>query len=70
MNGDENRVSAYTYDLRGNRTKETVTGDENYVMTNTYDANNRLTNQTKTESGSTTETAKYYYDDNGNQTFK
>ena len=63
-------TSGNTYDLRGNRTKETVTGDENYVVTNTYDANNRLTNQSKTVNGSSAENVKYYYDANGNQTFK
>ena len=70
QSGAENRISSFTYDLRGNRTKETVTGDENYVMTNTYDANNRLTNQSKTVDGSAAENVKYYYDANGNQTFK
>ena len=64
------RVTSYTYDLRGNRTKETVTGDENYVVTNTYDVNNRLTDQTKTVDGSAAENIKYYYDANGNRTFK
>ena len=70
QSGNVNRASSFTYDLRGNRTKETVTGDENYVVTNTYDANNRLTNQSKTVNGSSAENVKYYYDANGNQTFK
>ncbi|MDO5398912.1 MAG: RHS repeat-associated core domain-containing protein [bacterium] len=39
-------------------------------MTNIYDLNNRLTKQTKTNSSGAEEGYQYYYDNNGNQTFK
>ena len=60
----------YSYDRRGNRTSKTVTGDDSYTVSNTYDNNNRLTKQTKAVDGTQTEGTQYYYDSNGNQTFK
>ena len=70
VSGAENRTSAYTYDRRGNRVTETVTGDESYIRTNAYDSNNRLVSQIKETNGITENEINYYYDSNGNQTFK
>lgn len=58
--------AAYTYDAWGNRASMTGNGTSS---TYTYDANNRLT-KSITEEGSTTTTADYYYDHNGNQITK
>lgn len=70
ISGDMNLNTTYAYDMRGNRTSKAVTGDENYTVSSTYDNNNRLTKQTKSVGGTQTEGAQYYYDNNGNQTFK
>ena len=58
--------TAYTYDAWSNRASMTGNGTSS---TYTYDANNRLT-KSITEEGSTTTTADYYYDHNGNQITK
>ncbi len=70
ISGAYDYTKTYTYDNRGNRLTETVTGDDSYVMTNTYDKNNRITNQVKTVGGTAESETNYYYDPNGNQTFK
>ena len=70
INGDMNLKTTYAYDMRGNRTSKGVTGDENYTISSTYDNNNRLTKQTKSVGETQTEGTQYYYDNNGNQTFK
>ena len=70
ISGDIDLNMTYAYDMRGNRTSKAVTGDENYTVASTYDNNNRLTKQTKSVGGSQTDSTQYYYDNNGNQTFK
>ena len=70
ISGDIDLNMTYAYDMRGNRTGKTVTGDENYTISSTYDNNNRLTKQTKSADGIQTNATQYYYDNNGNQTFK
>jgi RHS repeat-associated protein len=63
----------YTYDAYSNRVKMMVEGrtkDELVSVTNyEYGLNNRLEKETKKQ-GKTTETYRYRYDDNGNETFR
>ena len=63
----------YTYDVYSNRVKMMVEGrtkDELVSVTNyEYGLNNRLEKETKKQ-GKTTETYRYRYDDNGNETFR
>jgi RHS repeat-associated protein len=63
----------YTYDIYSNRVKMMVEGrtkDELVSVTNyEYGLNNRLEKETKKQ-GKTTETYRYRYDDNGNETFR
>jgi len=63
----------YTYDTYSNRVKMMVEGrtkDELVSVTNyEYGLNNRLEKETKKQ-GKTTETYRYRYDDNGNETFR
>lgn len=63
----------YTYDVYSNRVKMMVVGrtkDELVSVTNyEYGLNNRLEKETKKQ-GKTTETYRYRYDDNGNETFR
>ena len=70
ISGNMNLNMTYSYDRRGNRTSKTVTGDDSYTVSSTYDNNNKLTKQTKAVDGTQTEGTQYYYDSNGNQTFK
>jgi RHS repeat-associated protein len=63
----------YTYDAYSNRVKMMVEGrtkDEIVSVTGyEYGMNNRLEKETKKQ-GKTTETYRYRYDDNGNETFR
>ena len=63
----------YTYDVYSNRIKMMVEGktkDELVSVTGyEYGLNNRLEKETKKQ-GKTTETYRYRYDDNGNETFR
>ena len=63
----------YTYDAYSNRMKMMVEGrtkDELVSVTSyEYSLNNRLEKETKKQ-GKTTETYRYRYDDNGNETFR
>jgi YD repeat-containing protein len=63
----------YTYDAYSNRVKMMVEGktkDELVSVTSyEYGLNNRLEKETKKQ-GKTTETYRYRYDDNGNETFR
>lgn len=63
----------YTYDAYSNRMKMMVEGrtkDELVSVTSyEYGLNNRLDKETKKQ-GKTTETYRYRYDDNGNETFR
>ncbi len=65
--------SLYTYDAYSNRVKLMVEGrtkDELVSVTSyEYGLNNRLEKETKKQ-GNTTETYRYRYDDNGNETFR
>jgi RHS repeat-associated protein len=61
------RVTAYTFDASGNRSREKVTFGVNSSDTSyTYDTQNRLTRTEQTLNTSHTETSRYYYDYNGN----
>ena len=57
----------YSYDKFGNRTLMSVTGAETYTTSYTYDKNNRLLQESK-QAQTGTESTRYYYDPNGNQT--
>ena len=57
----------YSYDKFGNRTLMSVTGAETYTTSYTYDKNNRLLQESK-QAQTGTESMRYYYDPNGNQT--
>ena len=63
----------YSYDAYSNRSKMMVEGktkDEPVSVTNyEYDRDNRLEKEVRRQ-GKTTETYRYYYDNNGNQTFR
>ena len=60
-------VLSYTYDDSNNR--KTMTAADGATIGYYYDKNNRLVKETKSISG-TDEITNYYYDNNGNQTFK
>ena len=57
----------YSYDKFGNRTLMNVSGAETYTTSYTYDKNNRLLQESK-QAQTGTESTRYYYDPNGNQT--
>lgn len=67
------KLTLYSYDAYSNRVKMMVEGrtkDELVSVTNyDYGLNNRLEKETKKQ-GKTTETYRYRYDDNGNETFR
>ena len=72
--GDVDRISTYTYDANGNRTREETDTDgdgvADYIETYTYDANgNRTREETDTNGdGEVDRISTYTYDANGNQT--
>lgn len=60
----------YSYDNYGNRIEKAVDdGDNSQNVCYTYDKNNRLTSETFAVQGGQ-ETNRYFYDANGNQTYK